>query len=117
MGPGSRGVGFLNHPVDAFLDVFGSTRGVEDLSTPIAELSEAYGEDGWCVYGALGGWIRECAVSRRTHNLSNFLDLSLALELAQIFRCLFVSAFAVMVLRHSMYAVYAYIGVVLGVNV
>ncbi|CAK9063632.1 Uncharacterized protein SCF082_LOCUS32917 [Durusdinium trenchii] len=47
----------------------------QDLSTPIAELSEAYGEDGWCVYGALGGWIRECAVSRRTHNLSNFLDL------------------------------------------
>lgn len=45
----------------------------EELSSPIAKLSEAYHEDGWCVFGALGSFISECAVSRHTHNISNFL--------------------------------------------
>ncbi|CAK9023134.1 unnamed protein product [Durusdinium trenchii] len=45
----------------------------QDWFTPIGQLTEAYGEDGWCIFGALGGWTAECAVSRRSHNISNFL--------------------------------------------
>lgn len=66
---------------------FSSTAGLpeqaflKELSSPIAKLSEAYHEDGWCVFGALGSFISECAVSRHTHNISNFLAESSGLSL------------------------------------
>ena len=45
---------------------------LQELSEPILELSALYDQDGWCLFGYLGTWASECAISRRKHNVIKF---------------------------------------------
>ena len=45
---------------------------LQELSEPILQLSALYDQDGWCLFGYLGTWASECAISRRKHNVTKF---------------------------------------------
>jgi hypothetical protein len=52
---------------------------LQEFHQPVEELVARYGEeDGWCLLGYLGKWASKCAISRRTRDISTFLDMMLA---------------------------------------
>ncbi|OLP94009.1 hypothetical protein AK812_SmicGene24043 [Symbiodinium microadriaticum] len=47
--------------------------GKEVMERPISELLEKHpGEDGWCLFGALGTWVSRCAACRRKEDCRSF---------------------------------------------
>eukprot|EP00438_Fugacium_kawagutii_P028868 Skav225490 [mRNA] locus=scaffold1360:22538:30923:- [translate_table: standard] len=50
-----------------------ATEVTEEMDRPLEEVVASYGEDGWCLYGSLGTWASECAVSRKTRNVRPFV--------------------------------------------
>eukprot|EP00438_Fugacium_kawagutii_P021978 Skav217006 [mRNA] locus=scaffold1803:143356:144484:+ [translate_table: standard] len=46
----------------------------QELLRPMEEVVASYHEDGWCLYGLMGGWASECAVSRKTRNVRPFIE-------------------------------------------
>ncbi|CAK9023117.1 unnamed protein product [Durusdinium trenchii] len=45
----------------------------QDFADPILDVSARYHADGWCVFGELDHWVRQCAISRRTGHVKNVL--------------------------------------------
>ncbi|CAK9023135.1 Uncharacterized protein SCF082_LOCUS16084 [Durusdinium trenchii] len=46
----------------------------QDMTRPIEEIVAEQDDDGWCLFGSLGEWARQCAISRQRKTVRNFVD-------------------------------------------
>lgn len=44
------------------------------MTRPIEEIVAEQDDDGWCLFGSLGEWARQCAISRQRKTVRNFVD-------------------------------------------
>lgn len=44
----------------------------KDLTSPIGEVVERHGVDGWCVFGQLGPWSSSCALARQRRDVRGY---------------------------------------------
>ena len=51
----------------------------QEWSKPMVEVAAHYDQDGWCVFGFMGPWASECAVSQRKRSVLNFAFMFQAL--------------------------------------
>ena len=51
----------------------------QEWSKPMVEVAAHYEQDGWCVFGFMGPWASECAVSQRKRSVLNFAFMFQAL--------------------------------------
>jgi len=50
----------------------------QEWSKPMLEVAAHYDQDGWCVFGFMGPWASECAVSQRKRSVLNFAFMFLS---------------------------------------
>jgi len=46
----------------------------QEMHEPMVNVTERLGEDGWCIFGGLGMWARNCAIARRTRSPIHFVQ-------------------------------------------
>ena len=50
----------------------------KEMYEPMVNVTERLGEDGWCIFGGLGIWARNCAIARRTRSPIHFVQTLLS---------------------------------------